>query len=441
MSTIKLNELTQTTINLTDLFAKSDANGLMTKNTISNLINLANSNNGLILLDLGVNSESDSNVKGSLLTGGTDAYPNKLGVNNTMPIDQPTSYTRTNDTEYVDGDANVAAILAGYDNVNNALAGIIESQHSMLYKGADHASIHGGSLHTIEKGADYSTILSGTDHLIEELCRYAVIIGGEQCKIETGVDRESSGFRSIIMASILSKASGRNAVIIGGESVDIQSKHASVINSNNTTIYDGERALAVGSSIKIGENSFSDYSIAEGNDIQINGTRAYGRGDGHRINHTYSRAAGFRCSTNFEGMIVESTRQRSGTVGNNMSLRWSASQETTGTTTTRLSVYGSTGFPKQSDNSIVTGTVHITGVDDSGNCSSYKIDFTTQKIGASNPTVKASTLTTIFDGLSLPTAPIINTTSSGIYRVQVVGLASTNIRWEASFNGHQIVFS
>ena len=39
MSTIKLNELAESDINLTDLIAKADANGLMTKTNIQKLAN------------------------------------------------------------------------------------------------------------------------------------------------------------------------------------------------------------------------------------------------------------------------------------------------------------------------------------------------------------------------------------------------------------------
>ena len=441
MSTVKLSDLAESSIEKTDLFAKANSSGYMTRNTILNLISFLNQKRGLKLVGIGENLENDETVTGAVLIGGTTSYPNKLGVNNTKPIDEPVSYTRNNDTQYIDGSANVSGILAGYDNVNNAIAGIIESQHSMLYYGAAHSSIHGGSLHTIKKDAQYSTIISGTDHVIEELCNYAAIIGGERCKILTGVDIVSSGFRSIILGSFVSQVSGRNGLLLGGQNVDIQGEYATALNSFDSTIYDGNHSLIVGNLIKVGQNSDSNYASAIGSNIEINGNFSHAKGNNHEVNHIYVDAIGESCKSSFNGANLQSSRQRDNVVGNNMALNWSASQETTDTTLKSLSVYGSFAYPIQPEDSIVTGTVHITGVDDSGNCSSYKIDFTTQRIGTSNPTVKSSTLTTIFDGLSLSTSPAINATSGGIYRVQVVGLSSTNIRWQASFNGHQIVFS
>lgn len=122
-------------------------------------------------------------------------------------------------------------------------------------------------------------------------------------------------------------------------------------------------------------------------------------------------------------------------------LDWTASQETTDTTITRLSAAGSFNFPTQPANSIVNGTVWVTGVSDAGVCSSFRIDFTSERIGTGTPTLRANTTTTVYNGLSLPTVPTMNVTSGGIYRVQVVGLAATNIRWDARFSGQQVVFA
>lgn len=43
-------------------------------------------------------------------------------------------------------------------------------------------------------------------------------------------------------------------------------------------------------------------------------------------------------------------------------------------------------------------------------------------------------------GDGLGTVPTMNVTTGGIYRTQVVGLAATNIRWDARFSGQQVVF-
>ena len=387
----------------------------------------------------------DPNVNGSYLFDGRVEYPNKLGINNTKPVDSPTVITRSNDTSYVSGGAAVAAILAGYDNVNNALAGIIASQHSMLYSDATHACIFGGSLHSILAGADYAGIFGGSDCAIEIDCDYASIIGSNFCKVETGATTNESGFRAFIGGSLSSIAGGRQAFIGGSTSANIQTTYSAVISGDVVTLSGtGSHLFAAGNSITIGNLANTSYSTAFGHDIAINGSRAFATGDNHTIGigHDYSSVAGTRCITPFAGAHVRSSRHRANVAGRNQELSFSCSQETSDTTTTRLSTYGASGYPTQPNDSIVSGTVYVTGVNTAtGECSTYKIDFTSQRLGSGTPTLRANTTTTIYNGLALPTAPTMNTTTGGIFRVQVVGLASTSIAWHAVFHGQQIVFT
>lgn len=384
----------------------------------------------------------DDTVDGSYLFDGRNSYPNKLGVNNTKPVDDPTVVTRVSDTAYTAGTAEVAAILAGYDNVNNALAGMIASQHSMLYTGADHASIFGGSLHSIYDDADYSVILGGTNCAIEGRGRYAAIISSDACKLETGASDAESGFRGLISNSSSCTVSGRNGVILGSISSRIDSTYGSIFAGETVTLTNGTHMGAGGNSITMGGTAAATYSFAWGNDHIIDGSRAFVFGDGHRIGsgHDYTVTTGYRCQTPFIGAQVHSGRQRGGTVGNNMGLDWTASQETTDTTVTRLSAAGTANYPTQAASSIVNGTVWVTGVSDAGVCSTFRIDFTSERVGTGTPTLRANTTTTVYNGLALGTVPTMNTTTGGIYRVQVVGLAATNIRWDARFSGQQIVY-
>tara|TARA_R110002124_G_scaffold265641_1_gene432486 strand:+ start:385 stop:1716 length:1332 start_codon:yes stop_codon:yes gene_type:complete len=443
MSTIKINQLATSDVELTDFVIKADSAGVATKNTVQGIADAVNTTIGIKSVNVGVNAEIDSTAIGSSLIGGTDSYPNKLGVNNTMPIDQPDLGGRTIDTNYVAGTAEVASILAGYDNVNNALAGIIASQHSMLYTGADHGTIIGGSLHSCEGETDYSGIFSGTNNLIEKNCKYALILGGEKNTLKEGVDYNNSGFRSLILTSELSEIKGRNGVVIGGDNNVINSKYGTILNGKTVNLLDGDHILASGNYITAGANSPASYSVIFGTDVNVDSARVFVLGEGHVIESEkiYSQTTGYRCKPPMTGSIVNSSRQRGGTVGNNMTLSWSASQETTGTSLTSLSLYGSTSYPKQPENSIVNGTILVTGVDALGECSTYSIEVVSQRIGSANPTIKRGVVTTLYDGLSLPTAPAMNGTSSGIYRVRVTGLSATDISWQASFNGHQIVFA
>lgn len=385
----------------------------------------------------------DQTVRGSWMFDGRGSYPNKLGVNGAKPVDDAPWGARTAEAGYVAGAAEVAAILGGYDNVVNAIAAFIASQHSMIYAGADHASIWGGSLHTIWDDTDYSVIVGGTGCRIQARGRHAGIYHSENSLLETGASDAEAGFRGTIIGGLNCTVGGRNGVILGGVTCSIQSTYGTIWAGESITLTNGTHMGAGGNTITMGASSAATYSLAWGYDHTIDGARAAVFGDGHRVGagHDYVLVSGYRCKTPFIGAQVRSARHRGGTVGNNMALDWTASQETTDTTTTRLSAAGSANYPTQPDSSIVNGTVWVTGVSDAGVCSSFKIDFTSERIGSGTPTLRANATTTLYNGLALGTVPTMNVTSGGIYRVQVVGLAATNIRWDARFTGQQIVYA
>jgi hypothetical protein len=385
----------------------------------------------------------DQTVRASWMFDGRVGFPNKLGVNNTKPPQEPVWGTRADDTAYTPGVAEAAAVIAGYGNVCNSLAGMIASQHSMLYTGADHSTIWGGSLHTIYDDTDYAVIVGGTNCRIQERGRHGGIYNSDSCLIETGPSDAEAGFRSSIIGSLNSTVGGRNGVMLGSVGCTIQATYGSIFAGETITLTNGTHMGAGGANITMGGTAAATYSFAWGNDFVIDGSRALVFGDGHRVGsgHDYTVTTGYRCQTPFIGSKVHSGRQRGNVVGNNQALDWTASQETTDTTTTRLSAAGTANFPTQPENSIVNGTVWVTGVSDAGACSTFRIDFTSERIGAGTPTLRANTTTTIYNGLSLGTVPTMNATSGGIYRVQVVGLAATNIRWDARFSGQQVVYT
>ena len=388
-------------------------------------------------------SSINAGVSGAHLFGGSDSQPNRIGTAAHKPLSDPGIWTRTIDAAYVAGSADVSAILSGYDNINNALAGLIASQHSMLYYGADHAAIVGGSLHTIKDDTDYSIILGGTNCIIEERGRYAAIIASDSCKLETGATDAEAGFRAMVASSSGCTVSGRNGVIVGSMSSSIASTYGTILAGESVVLTNGTHMVAAGNAITMGASSAATYSVAMGYDMTVDAGRVLASGEGHRVdaNTDYSTVAGYRCRPPCSGARVFSARQRSGSVGYNQGLDWTASQETTDTTTTRLTAAGSSTYPIQPNDSIVSGTVYVVGVNSSGVSSAYKIDFVSERIGSGTPQLRQNVTTTQYDGLALPTPPTMNATSGGVYRVQVVGLAATNIRWNARFVGQQVVFT
>jgi hypothetical protein len=386
----------------------------------------------------------DSTVKGSVLFDGYSSYPNKLGVNDTRPVDEPSTGARANDTNYVAGGADVAGVLAGYDNVNNALAGIIASQHSMLYTGADHASIWGGSLHTALDDTDYTTIVGGTSNTAEGRARYAAIIAGDQCKLETGPSDSESGFRGFLATSTSCVISGRNGVMIGAVSSSIQSTYGTVLAGETVSLVNGTHMGAGGNAITMGATTASSYSFAWGLTHTIDGgySSVFGRSHTVASGHEYATCFGERCVTPFIGASLRSARHRGNVAGRNQSLDFTCSQETTDTTTTRLSVNGSTTYPTQPADSVVSGFALVNAVNTAtGACSAFRIDFVSERLGTGTATLRQNATTASYDGLALPTDPTMNVTSGGIYRVQVVGLAATNIAWDCRVVCQQTVWT
>lgn len=388
--------------------------------------------------------QMDATVRGSYLFDGRESYPNKLGVNNTKPVDDPTTGARTDDAGYVASGANVAAILSGYDNVNNALAGLVASQHSMIYAGGDHASIIGGSLHTILDGADYSSILGGTSNTIEGRGQYAAIVSGDQNKIETGASESVSGFRSFIASSSACTIGGRNGTILAGVSSSIQSTYGTIFGGETVVLTDGTHMGAGGRGITMGASAASAYSFAWGLDHTIDGGRSAAFGEGHTVSpgHDFCYAFGLKTITPAIGAHVSSARHRGGTAGRNQSIQWTASQETTDATLTNLSVAGIANYAIQPEDSVVNGTCLVVGVKTSdGTTSAFEVKFTSKRVGSGTPTLVYNNTSARVNALSLGTHPTMNTAAGGAYRIGVVGLAATDIAWDAVMTGHQIIYT
>lgn len=396
------------------------------------------------VIDRSIGGVIDATARGSFVTVSyASNFANKLGVNNTKPTVEPLTGARTNDTGYVAGTAEVSAIIAGYNNVNNSLACIIASQHGMIYSGTDHASIIGGSLNTLLNDTSYSSIFNSTSCTIQQRGRYATIISSDQCQLLTGASDAASGFRSFMGSSLSSTIGGRNSVVLCGVSVTNAGQYCTVLNGSTVTVgASTSNCLVGGSNHTVGNSVAANHSIVWGTGHSVNGGRNLIVGESHTsAGFSWAVATGVGGVVPFDGARVHGVRQRGGIAGRNLALDFQCSQETTDTTTTRLSVAGSSTFPTQPESSIVNGTVWVTGVSDAGACSTFRIDFTSERVGTGTPTLRANTTTTVYNGLTIVTVPTMNVTTGGIYRVQVVGLAGTNIRWDARFTGQQIVYT
>jgi hypothetical protein len=145
--------------------------------------------------------------------------------------------------------------------------------------------------------------------------------------------------------------------------------------------------------------------------------------------------------TPFSGSHVFASRPSDLGPGSCQALSFQSGQKTTDTTTTRLSLAGTANYPVQPPNSIVSGRIYVDAVKDDGTCSTFVIEFSSERIGTGTATLRKNTTTTQYNGLALGTVPTMNVTTGGIYRVQVVGLAATTIYWNARFDGIQTLYA
>lgn len=386
----------------------------------------------------------DSAVSGSWLFDGTSSYPNKLGINNTKPAVEPSWGTRSADSGYtVAGAADVGAVLYGYDNVMNALAGAIGSEHSMIYTGADHSVIFGGSLGTIGALATYSFIGSGTSNRIDQSCSYSVIMGGlnNHLTYDSG-SASTCAFKSAIIASEGCASGGAHSLIANSYASTIAAakSYNTLLGCETVTLTNGTHSLAVAKSSTVGASAASNYSVTIGNGLANDGSYSSCRGNASvvGVGHDYGEASGYGACTPCIGAKVFTARNRGNVAGNNQSLDIVFSNETTDNSAlTAMYINGSTQ-PSMPANSVWSGHVELTAVRLSDRESSlFRIDFlATMGTSGATPTIKFTTKTALYDGLGLTTANVdLNAAASGILRARGKGLAATNIAWTGRLTG------
>lgn len=343
------------------------------------------------------------------------------------------------------GSQELRCIVGGYDceiddgpGTGGLACAIFGSHHSEISGASTHATVVGGSYAAIT-GGDYNGVFAGTTNEIQANCKYSVILGGQDNKILDGGSEVTSGFRSAIFAGGSNSVKSRNSSIFGGLGCTIESSgYSTVISGEQVHISGGNYNVAAGNSV----NLSGAYAFAHGFNLEVHAQHSFAHGRLHVIDATiaYASARGVGCVPPTPASHVFSGRQRGNVAGRNQGLDFTCSAETTGTTVERLRVFSS--FPAMPENSVVNGSFYVTGVNTAnGDVSTYEIAVTVRRIGAANPTVVHSDVVERTNGLALGTAPSINVTSGGVYRVQVVGLAETSIAWDARFVGQQVVFT
>ncbi|UXR73293.1 hypothetical protein MUA48_07885 [Staphylococcus sp. IVB6238] len=160
-----------------------------------------------------------NDVRGALIGGGgAQNSENVIGSSDKANIGQAIPNTvNLNGTG-----AHYASILAGYDNINNALAGIIIGFHCYIDQKATHGAILSGSFHEILDG-DYAVIVGGTGNIID------VVDSGAYAFLGGGLKNTISGKYGAIVAGMNNVASGEHSLVIVGNTNKATAYAASVL--------------------------------------------------------------------------------------------------------------------------------------------------------------------------------------------------------------------
>ena len=163
-------------------------------------------------------------------------------------------------------------IMNGYDNVANGWAIILNGFHNRVAQGGNHATISGGSIHTIGN-CNYATIAGGTGHNIADGASGAAIGGGighkassSSTTIAGGNTNEASGMSSTVGGGRMHKASGSNSTISGGDT-NAASGSGSAIPGGISNTAAGLGSIATGR----GANAFAGGMRAHGSMVATPG--------------------------------------------------------------------------------------------------------------------------------------------------------------------------
>jgi len=216
--------------------------------TVGALRNVVESNgtgNNISVND-GTNS-IDPLVHGSTIAGGGYGYVgNFIGVGENYPP----------------GQANVAVISGGYDNINDQLAGTIAGgAHHVLDAAGNHGTISGGSRHSIFTG-HYSVIGGGTLNSVE----------GNKSTISGGAENIINSHYSVIAGGTRNEARGVGSAINGGDynTTGTNASYSTILGGVNVELT-GKHAAAFGAGVVAnspGAFTFSGRVNAEAGDAQ-----------------------------------------------------------------------------------------------------------------------------------------------------------------------------
>ncbi len=278
----------------------------------------------------------------------------------------------------------------GYDNVANGWAIILNGFHNRVGQGANHATIAGGSIHTIESNVNYSTIGGGTGNVIKT--------GGSAGTIAGGINGELSGSSATLSGGTGNKSNGFHSTVGGGG-------NNQVTGNMSATISGGENGVASG----------AGSVIPGGNDNTASGYHSTAAGRGAIAGSNGMRSYGAKFTTNGDAQDSTVIMKR----------------ETTDATATGLSLDGSAGLVIPVDTTwAIDGLIVARRTDADGESASFKFDALLKRdAGNTAGLVGTPVVTKVLSTAGNTWTVTIGSATAGNLNITVTGEAGKTIRW------------
>lgn len=330
-------------------------------------------------------------VNMAVVQGGGSLNENVIGGNtanvntSTSNLDGAPTLTGT------DGQWNF--ILSGYDNVVNGWAVIMNGFHNKVEAGGNHATISGGSIHSIGTN-NYSTIGGGTGHVISD--------GGSGSTIGGGISN------SISLNSSSATIAGGNTNSVTQMRATVGGGNANKASGNGSTVGGGDGNTAAGSQSTVpgglNNTAAAAWSVATGAGAvaSSNGMRSHG------------------------AMVTAPGDSQDSTV--------ILKGDSTTATELGLSLHGSGGLVIPENTTwAISALIVARRTDADGENAAWRVEtLVSRNAGSTNAVVGTPTVTPLGANSGNPWTVALTTYSAGNVNVRVVGEAGKTIRWLAT---------
>lgn len=355
---------------------------------------------------IGDHAYAANGIATAAVLGGAVNYENVIG-GNTANVNTPTS-NLAGAPALTAQNGNWSFIHGGYDNVVNGWACSVMGYHCKVSAGANHSTISGGSIHTVDADSSYNVIAGGTQNRV----------AGNNSTIGGGSTNLATANQATVGGGLSNQATSLNTTVAGGT--------GNVASNNQATVGGGQGNDAIGNSSTVGgglDNTASGTgaSVAGGRDNVASGD--------------YSTAIGRAAVAPDIGQIAHAAFSLS-TAGDAQANEWVLRRQTTD-----ASVGDMATGPVIPENTTwnFSALVVARRADVDGENASWEVKGLMKRdAGSTAAFVGVPTVTKLFSNAGNTWTLAVGSYSVGTLRFIPTGEAAKTIRWVASVQAAQV---